>query len=257
MPVSPDDALGELQRQFVRELLYRDAPGVASRIEPRGLDVQRRLAIYRTNARENFALALEAAFPLLLRCLGPEEFRRLAWTYQRACPSPAGNLFHAGRRLPGFLAEHVRGTADGYLIDVARLEWAVQESMVAADGAATLDLTGLAAVPPGRLAGIRFRLHPSARLLRTDFAVFAPWEALQAGQPVSPVLPGREFLLVLRRDSGVQLQRLPGPDLAWLEALEAGATLADAVAALPPAEQAALGDLLVRSVASGALTSFD
>jgi hypothetical protein len=260
--VLPDDPgaaggpLRQLQRQFVREVLYRDSAGLASRIRTDGLSAERRLGIYRTNARENFALALEAAFPLLLRCLGPEEFRQLAWSYQRACPSTAGNLFHVGRRLPEFLAGNLRGEGDGYLVDVARLEWQVQEAMVAADGDEALDLAALAAVPAERQGEIRFGLHPSVRLLRTEYAVFALWEALQSGHPVTAAGKQPECLLVQRRVAGVQLQRLPAADLAWLESLQAGATLAGAAAALPADQQDRLGALLVRWVRAGVVTSF-
>lgn len=264
MPVSPDTATGpaggdlaDLQRQFVREVLYRDGAGLTARIRTDGLSAQRRLGIYRTNARENFALALEAAFPLLLRCVGPEEFRRLAWAYQKACPSPAGNLFHVGRRLPEFLASHLRGTGDEYQIDVARLEWQVQEALVAPDGDEVLDLAVLAAVPAERQGDIRFHLHPSVRLLRTDHGVFTLWEALQAGHAPGLASPGPECLLVLRRASGVELHRLPGAELAWLEALQAGATLAEAASTLSADAQGNLGALLVRWVAAGVVTSLD
>lgn len=263
MPVSPDTPrepagwpLAELQRQFVREVLYRDSTGLASRIRADGRSAGRGLGIYRTTARENFALALEAAFPLLLRCLGPEEFRQLAWSYQRACPSPAGNLFDAGRRLPDFLAANLRGGSDEYLIDVARLEWQVQEAMVAADGEDVLDLAALAAVPAERQADIRLRLHPSVRLLTLDHGIFVLWEALQAGRPLPAACREPECLLVLRRSSGVELQRLPAADLAWLASLQGGATLADAASTLPAGDGDVLGALLVRWVGAGVITSF-
>ena len=255
MPVSPDISSGmplqELQRQFVREILYRDSTGLIPQVVANGATndpgAERRLAIYRTNARETFALALEAAFPLLLRCTGSEEFRQLAWAYQRACPSTAGNLFHLGARLPGYLAEHLRGTDDEYLIDVARLEWAVQESLVAADGASALNLAALAEVPADRHADIRFLLHPSVRLLRTQYAVFGPWEALQAGQPVAPVAPDAECLLIRRLAAGIQLQRLGSDDFDWLSALQQGDLLA---------EEAEIGSLLVSWATAGVITDF-
>ena len=260
MPASPeavrDPALKELQRQFVRELLYRDSPEVAAQIVANGLGAERRLAIYRTNARETFALALEAAYPLLLACVGPQEFRRLAWAYQQACPSPAGNLFHAGTRLPGFLAEHVRGTPDDYLIDVARLEWAVQESLWAGDCDTALDLAALAAVPAEHQAELRFLLHPSVRLLRSEYGVLRLWEARQIGQPVSQAMPAPENLLVRRLDAGIQLQKLGELDLLWLERVQGGASLADSAAALPATAQDELGALLVRWVSSGVVTGF-
>jgi len=261
--VSPDTPgeplawpLAELQRQFVREVLHRDSGGLPVRVRAGGPGAERQLGIYRTNARENFALALEAAFPLVLRCVGPDEFRQLAWSYQRAWPSRAGNLFHLGEHLPEFLAGHLRGASEEYLIDVARLEWAVQEAMVAADGDEALDLAALAAVPVPSQGDIRFCLHPSVRLLRTEYAVFSLWESLQAGRAVTPAGREPECLLVLRRAAGIELQRLPAADLAWLGSLQAGATLAAAASALPADQQDTLGALLVRWVGAGVVTSF-
>lgn len=252
--VAPE--LRDLQQQFVREVLYRDSVGLLPHVIESGLSADRRLAIYRNNARENFALALEAAFPLLLACMEAEEFRKLAWSYQRACPSPAGNLFHLGERLPRFLAEHLAGTGDEYLIDVARLEWAAQESLVAADSDATLDLAALAKVPVAQQGDLRFHTHPSVRLLATRHGVFQPWEALQSGQPPAQPVPGPELILVRRLAGGVQLQRLAEPDMAWLAALRDGATFSASAAALPPAEQEQLGSLLLRWVKAGVITSF-
>jgi len=245
--ISSGGPLRELQRQFVREILYRDSTDLVSKVIANGVDADRRLSVYRTNARETFALALQAAFPLLLRCTGSEEFRQLAWAYQRACPSPADNLFHLGARLPGFLAEHLRGMADEYLIDVARLEWAVQESLVAADGPVALNLAALAEVPADGQADIRFLLHPSVRLLRTNFAVFGPWEALQSGEPGAPAAPSPECLLVQRLADGVQLQRLGSDDFGWLSALQRGE--------FPP-EPPDPGTLLIRWVTAGVVTDF-
>ena len=249
-------SLRDLQRQFVREILYRKSAGLHPQIVPNGLDSERRLAIYRTTAREAFALALEAAFPVLRACMGSEEFRSLAWTYQRAWPSLAGNLFHIGTRLPAYLALHLRGTDDEYLIDVARLEWAVQEALVAADSDALLDLTALAAVPTDRQGDIRFVVHPSISLLRTEHGVFALWQAHQARQPVARALPGPECLLVRRLAAGVPLQRLLPLDVVWLEAVHGGGSLAASAAALPETERDQLGALLVRWVAAGVITDF-
>jgi hypothetical protein len=264
--ISSGVPLQELQRQFVREILHRDSTGLIPQVVAKGaandLGAERRLAIYRTNARENFALALEAAFPLLLNGTGSEEFRQLTWAYQRDCPSTAGNLFHLGARLPGYLAEHLRGTQDEYLIDVARLEWAVQESLVAEDGASALNLAALAEVPADRQADIRFLLHPSVRLLRTQYAVFGPWEALQAGQtvapaaPAAPAAPDSECLLVRRLPSGVQLQRLASDDFDWLSALPQGVLQPSERVAQPNTEQREIGSLLVRWVTAGVITDF-
>ncbi len=249
-------ALRELQQQFVREVLYRESVGLLPRVVERGLGADRRVAIYRNNTRENFALALEAAFPLLLACTGGDEFRKLAWSYQRACPSPAGNLFHVGERLQDFLADHLTGTADECLTDVARLEWAVQESLVAADSDVAPDLAALAAVPAARHADLRFHTHPSVRLLATRYGVFQSWEELQAGRPPARPVPAPEHILIRRLPDGVQLQRVPELDRAWLEALLEGATFSASAAVLLPANQEQLAPLLLRWTTAGVITSF-
>lgn len=249
-------ALAELQRQFVCEVLYREAPELLSQVLANGRRPEARVAIYRRNAQETFALALEAAFPLLLACMGAEEFRQLAWAYQRACPSPAGNLFHAGARLPGFLAAHLKATADECLVDVAHLEWATQESLVAADCETSVDLAALGEVPASRQGDIRFELHPSVRLVDVRYGVFRPWEGLRAGAVVHRPVAGAEHILVRRLADGVQLQRVTAADSAWLEALRAGVGFADSAEVLPPAAQADLGSILMRWVSARVITSF-
>jgi len=251
-----DSALHELQHQFLREVLYQDSVGLLPRVVEKGLSAARRVAIYRTNTRENFALALEAAFPLLLALMGGTEFRQLAWSYQRARPSPSGNLFHLGERLPEFLAGHLSGTVDECLIDVARLEWSVQESMVAADSDDSLDLDALAAVPPASHPDLRFHTHPSVRLVATRYGVFHQWEALQAGRSPARPVAATEHILVRRHANGVQLHNIDSLDLAWLAALLGGATFAASAAVLPGEGHEQLGSLLVRWTTAGVITSF-
>ena len=104
-------ALHDSQADFLAAVLGRD-PAHASQW-PR-----RRLLVYRINAREHFAAALEAAFPLLHGLMGHEEFRAMAWAYQKACPSRSGNQFYCGAGLTHFLVAHLAGTPDAPLAEV-------------------------------------------------------------------------------------------------------------------------------------------
>ena len=177
---SPMPALLEVQRAFAASVLRREPVAAALEARPADGRLARRLGVYRGNARENFAAALEAAYPVVRQQLGPDEFRSLAWSYQQRHPSPSGNLFETGRALPDFLDALLEGTGDDYLRDLARLEWAVQESMVAADCDVHLDLARLAALPPERHATLRFTTHPSVRIVATRFALFELWRNFQA-----------------------------------------------------------------------------
>lgn len=252
-------ALREVQRAMAAAILRRDAgvvvPGDLQPADPR---YARRLAVYRTNARENFAAALETAFPALLRLLGAAEFRSLAWSFQQRHPSPAGNLFEAGRALPAFIAHHVDHAAEGWQADLAALEWAVQEALVAADADARFDHAALAGLAPEDHAALRFDLHPSVRRVACAWRVRAAWDA--AGDDgAMPGLPvgGDEALLVHRSAAGIAVHTLDPAADAMLEGLLRGEALgALAEAALARSAGADPGAVLARWATTGIVTAW-
>ena len=254
----PTGSLAELQRHFIAALLAQPGAGELSLRDTGAADGDARLAISRANARHNFADALAAAFPLLQACMADGEFRKMAWAYQRSCPPTAGNVLYNGARLADFLAGHVTGTPDEALLSVARLEWAVQEALVAADDLERLDIGALATVDPGSYAVLRFRFHPAVRLVATPHPVFAAWQALQqGGRPELPATGEGERLMVRRRDDGIEVQRLAPPAFAALTAISTGAPLAillDEVQAVDG--QADPGAVLQAVAALGVLTGF-
>ena len=255
-------ALRDLQLAFAATVLRREEQAAAGLLHPQDARLARRLMVYRVNARENFADARAAAFPVLRREMGDEEFRRMAWSYQRAHPSPSGNLFETGRRLPGYLDGALTSTADAYLRDVARLEWAVQDSLVAADCATRLDPRPLAALTPAAQADCRFTLHPSVRLLALKHrSPFDLWQALQAGDgaPQDDIASRRlrqpDLLLVWRTGEGIEIHRLDETTHACLTVLAAGRSLgAMTDAALARESGADVGGLLTRWAARGVIT---
>lgn len=219
-------ALRDAQADFLAAVLGRD-PAHAARWP------QRRLAVYRTNARENFAAALEAAFPLLHGLLGHDEFRAMAWAFQRNCPPRSGNQFHCGERLAGFLAAHLAETPEAGLAEVARFEWLIQEVLVAADSAERFDFARLAAVSAAQHATLRFRFHPAIRLYTARLPLFRLWQEYQLHGTVSRIAPQStadpEGLLIRRTGEGVELQRLEPAEFRCLDALLRGETLESAV----------------------------
>jgi hypothetical protein len=219
-------ALRDAQVDFLTAVLDRD-PVHAARWAHRGL------AVYRTNARENFAAALQAAFPLLHGLMGHEEFRAMAWAFQRHSPPRSGNQFYCGTGLAGFLATHLADTPDAALAEVADFEWLIQEVLVAADPAECFDFAGLAAVPEAQHATLRFRFHPAIRLHRASLPLFRLWQDYQRDGTVSRAAlePSAEpeQLLIRRTDEGVELQRLEPAEFRLLDALLRGDPLESAV----------------------------
>ena len=253
--------LREVQQAFAATVLRRqEFSAAALDIVTPGQCLPRRLTVYRANARENFAAALAAAYPVLHRELGDERFRGLAWSYQSEHPSASGNLYEVGRHLPGFLASSLRGNPDEYLRDLARLEWAVQEAMVATDSDARFDPQVLSAIPASEHASLRFTLHPAVRLLQVDYPVFDLWQAFHAADPASRQASGvraaaMQSILILRAGDGIELHQLDVVEYQCLDCLMAGGSLGEMTdAALALADAPDLGAMLARWAAGGVIT---
>jgi hypothetical protein len=165
--------------------------------------------------------------------MGHEEFRAMAWTFQRNSPPRSGNQFYCGAGLASFLASHLADTPDAALAEVAGFEWLIQEVLVAADPAECFDFAGLAAVPEAQHATLRFRFHPAMRLQRATLPLFRLWQDYQQHGTVSRAAlepsAGHEQLLIRRTGEGVELQRLESAEFHLLDALLRGETLESAV----------------------------
>ena len=144
---------------------------------------------------------------------------------------------------------------------MARLEWAINEALHAAD-AQPLDLGRLACLGAEEQGRLRFVAHPSVRLLRLDHPADLIWRAILTGddRALATIDPdaGPVHLVVGRRDSGVEVSRLEAPAWRFAERLFAGEPLELALdwSAGPeasPDAAAALADHL----AAGRLVSFD
>jgi uncharacterized protein len=176
---------------------------------------------------------------VLARLTGAAYFRQLVGEFQRSHPSSSGNLFHAGAALPAFLDDYFADTDYAWFADVARLERACQEVLVAADSQ-PLDLQRLASVPAAHHARLAFRLDPALRLFSSPRAIVTVWEAHQ--QPGDPqaldIHQGAEQAAIQRRGEEVRVLRLTPAEHAALAVLQAGDLLVaacDAAVQLDPA----------------------
>jgi hypothetical protein len=251
--------LRELQRAFVDGALNDSAPAtICAQIIGNGIAPERRLAIYRNNAVEGFLKTLQATFPTILRLSGEDWFRQVGRQYLRRYPSRSGNMHHIGEHFAAFLAEELAGSSYEYFADVARLEWAYQEVLVAADHP-TFDLSALALVSPADYGSLTFRTHPAMRLVHSRFPVLAIWRSNQpsAASEQLALDQGSSSVLLIRRADHVELRELPPTDFALLAALARGESLQQAVeCALEIDPRVALDAALGRIVSLGTLVDF-
>jgi hypothetical protein len=224
-------SLRDLQARFCDAVLLDDGAALAGLVRDGAVPAQTRIEVYRNNAREGFRKALAADYPVVERLVGAACFRGLARDYLRAHPSRSGDLQHFGRDFAEFLRRIYGGSEYAYLADVARLEWAYQQVLLAPD-ATPAPAAALATCDPEALEHVRLRLHPASDVVRSAYPLLRIWEANQDGaDPEARVdlASGPDAILLRRLEAHVELRRI-GPDAAaFIDALRTGQTLDDAI----------------------------
>jgi hypothetical protein len=249
-------SLRELQLSFATALLDGSTAAIAPWIRGDGLDPTARIDIYRNNLHEGLLTALSLGFPVIQRLVGKDYFRQMGRLFLSEYPSRAGNLHHIGAPFAGFLRDEFGTTSYSFLPDIAELEWAYQECLIAPDVTA-LDPTPLQTMASERLAGLRFDLHPACKLVSSKFPIVRIWRANQDdrdGTEVIDLRDGADFVVVRRSDEGVELRRLAAADFALLRSLSRGDPLGDALqVALSVAANFELAQVLPQFVGLGVL----
>ena len=140
-------SLPELQARFAATLFDDTAASPPAWIRAAGIAPELRLGIYRNNLEAGFANTLALEFPVIQRLVGEDYFRQLALSFLARHPSRSGDLHHIGAPFADFLRAQYAATCYRYFADVAALEWALQECLVA-ENDETLEPSVLQAVPP-------------------------------------------------------------------------------------------------------------
>jgi hypothetical protein len=222
-------SLLELQRQFAAALVGGEVPdSLANLVHGNGLAPEARLRVYRNIVTIGHTDALRTAFPAVCKLTGEDFFAATSVRYLHDCPCASGNLQDYGADFPAFLARLPEAAEVAYLADVARLEWARQQTWLAPDAAA-LNRGALAPISSGTWPALGLRLHPGLRLLRSSWPIFDVWMFCQEESPGQLELSDTGQNVLLRRAGDqIEMQTLDGGRAAFVGALLAGAPLATA-----------------------------
>jgi hypothetical protein len=192
----------------------------------------RRFAVYRNNIAVSLIGAIEARFPVTRRIVGEEFFRAMARSFVARNKPHSPVILHYGAAFPDFVATFDPARDLAYLPDVARLENAWVEAYHSADDD-RLELAALAAVEPAALGDLKLTFHPAARLLRSDHPAASIWAGHQGEGEFAPPEHWRgEQTLITRPGADVQLRILPVGGYSFALALQGGAMLGEAHAAM-------------------------
>lgn len=221
--------LRELQEAFADAVLGGEAGTLAQQLDPAGADAMQCIGIYRRSVQANLVRALRSAFPVVRRLVGDAFFDEAARQHAVARPPVCADLNRYGDGFSSFLEGYPHAAALPWLADVARLEWAVHEASMAADGEPP-DYAALACLPAAEQAELRFALRPSVRVVRSAYPILAVWEANQADRDGTPGRTEGEDRVLVWRDAGlVRAAPMTPREADFVDSLGAGQSLGDAV----------------------------
>jgi hypothetical protein len=233
----------EVERAMSRAILGQDSADAAPHIAENGFTAAERLNVYRNTFLMTLTNALRLSYPAVHRLVGAEFFDGAAHCFIEATPPQSAYLNIYGADFADFLAAFPPAATLSYLADVARLEWAVNCALHAPDAAPTgvEDFASLADIAPEQLV---FLCHPSIHLLSLPHPADAIWRAVlnddDAALSGIDVAAGPVWLMVERRDSGVDVSRLDEATWRFTAALCTGRTFAEAIESAPTVDVAYL-----------------
>lgn len=252
-------SLRELQSQLAAHLLDPGAEGASAPVSRDTIPAPERIDFHGNGGVSNFRGTLRAVYPVVERLVGKSFFACAADAYRDAHPSASGNLNLIGEHFADFVDTWTATGELPYLADIARLEWRIEQSFQAADRAA-LSVHDFAAVPPERHEKLKFELHPSCRLLASEWPIHHIWRANQPGAPVGlPLDLGRRdlYLLIRRQAHAVVIETVDRGEFCMLNLLATGSAFDDArrsaIATQPDFDLAAF---LQKHVAAGVFAEF-
>ncbi len=258
----PDEApalvpkLAAMQARFAAAL-WQDVDSVPAEMSSHNAQrPAKRFHVYRNNVFASLVAVLRGRFPVVERLVGVEFFCAMARIFVEQHPPRSPALFEYGAGFTSFLAGFEPARELPYLPDVARLEWLRNEAYHAAD-AISAGAEALAAAAAGDPAGLRFQLHPSTRLFRSDWPAVSIWEANQ-DEAVQTTLSedlGPEAALILRPRLEVLVLRFGPGGFTFLQTLTDHAPLGEAAErAAADSEAFSLSAALGALLAAGAFT---
>ena len=224
--------LAERQRDFAEALLNPELPAPPGLVGPNGGPSSKRFAVYRNNVVAGLTETLKDAFPAVQRIVGADFFHAMARAYVAAEPPRTPILLDYGAGFPDFIRQFEPAASLPYLGDVARIERAWTEAYHAPE-ASPLDPAAFTAIEPSQLPEIRLLLHPSVRVVRSQFPALTIWQMNIGDGVPAPVdfTAGGEDVLVVRPVADVEVRSVPGGSLEFILALAGGMSVLAALTA--------------------------
>lgn len=250
--------LADRQGEFSAAVINPGADIPAGLFGPSRRPSPKRFAVYRNNVIVGLVEALRASFPATCRIVGEEFFWAMARDYVVAELPTSPVLFHYGDRFPDFIAQFEPAGSLPYLADIARIERARSEAYHAPEQQA-LGADALAGLPSYQISDLCFMLHPSLRIVRSQFPSVRMWRMNVGDGIPAPVAleAGGEDALIVRPNGNVDVHSLRPGIASFVSSLAEGKTLmTSTAAALNGSGSFELSSALAALIAAGVLVGY-
>ena len=219
------------EKSFAGALLDATAPVPDAIASADPQTATRRFAVHRNNVAAGLVNTLRSRFPATEKIVGAEFFAAMSRAFVTEKPPRTPLLAAFGDEFPAFIAAFAPARELPYLADVAELEAARTRAYHAAD-ALPVDARAFAALDANAVGGLRVALHPSAEIVRSPHPIVTIWAMNSGERPLAAIEDWRgEDALVIRPHLDVEVRLLPAGGAAFLLALAANRTLAEAAEA--------------------------
>lgn len=166
-----------------------------------------RLSIYRNNTLLGLTDILVGTYPVIHKLVGASYFKTMSRHYIEENPQPAGNRHSFGAELASFLDRYEPALSLPYLPDIAKIEWAYFQALLA-DDAEAINAQQLGQTIAAH-ADCSLSLHPSAQLITQRHNALEIWQAQQQESSGTVRLEHKLHQLLVWRDPADSILILP------------------------------------------------
>ncbi|MEM6498909.1 MAG: putative DNA-binding domain-containing protein [Pseudomonadota bacterium] len=250
----------ELQSQFIDSLRNPDL-GL-----PDGLGTvcgslqTKRFNVYRNNVAVSLADNLAASYPVTQQLVGEEFFVGMARVFADSNAPTSPVMLGYGAEFPEFISRFEPAQGLPFLADVARIERDWNGAYNAAD-AHPIGIEALQSIAPDALEATIIHLHPSLRIIRSDWPALSIWHLHQTSDnpaaAMQDLTPEPESGVIVRPSLDVDVRLIPDLAAVFYTALADGRSLGVAAELLADAQSNDMGAMLQLLFTCGAVCAVE
>lgn len=184
----------------------------------------KRFDVYRNNVVVSLMDALQAKYQSLYAILGNENFTKVSRIYVAENPPNSAMMQTYGDNFSNFIEKFQPLKNSPFLVDLAKVESAWIKAFHALD-AAPLAPEALSEFDPEKLMELRFETHPSAHLIKSDFAIADLFNQRFADKAEDIDINIAQNILITRPEFEMQLFSIPDDLFVFLIELKERRTL--------------------------------